>query len=453
MEKNKILIVDDEKQIIDLFKMFLKKEELEIISSTSYSEALDIIRKNNISLVLLDVYLSGNNGIDLLPKIKGIDPSLPVLMISGMSKVYDAVEALKRGAVDYLTKPIKKAELLSAVRRYIKNTNSDSDFRLNMGETTFIGKSTAIKTIIDKIEVIAPTSLNVLILGKSGTGKEVIARMIHNNSKRKDGPFIAVDCGALPENLIENELFGSTKGSYTGAEGQIGKFELAHGGTIFLDEITNLPIASQAKLLRVIQEKKFFPIGSEKEITIDFRIIATSNVDFEELIKQNRFRDDLYYRLNEIFLNLPELREREDDIILIADYFLSKANEEFNKKINGFSKETEELLLQYSWPGNVRELKHIIFTAVLYCHSDELRPEDLAIEIKHVYSQNDDFDGLSFTEIIRQTEKKIIINALEKCDWNKSEACKILQMHRKTLYRKIEDLNITKLGNNVTNET
>jgi transcriptional regulator with PAS, ATPase and Fis domain len=269
--------------------------------------------------------------------------------------------------------------------------------------------------------------------------------LLFQNSKRSNKPFVAVDCGAIPENLIENELFGSAKGAFTGAQGHKGKFELADQGTILLDEITNLPLSSQAKLLRAIQEKKFYPIGSNVEVHSDFRIIATTNVECEPLIKKGLFREDLYYRLNEVLIEVPGLNERDEDFEKLALFFIKKANKELKKKITNIAPIAVEVLKSHNWKGNVREFNHIIFTAALYCSTNTIRPEHLSI--KNFYQrrsslQND--DGGLFN-ILKETEKKIILEALDNNNWNKSETAKELQVNRKTLYRKMSELNIAEL--------
>jgi len=448
LPKDTLLLVDDEYQILKVYSAYLKDLDIDIKKAQTRDEAIAIIKNHKIALVLLDVYIKHDSGLELIPEIKRLSPTTKIIVVSGMSRISDAVEAMKIGAVDYLSKPVKRTNLISIVNKIM----SQQRRHIASGKP-FIGESKVMMEIFKQIALISTTNLNVLILGKSGTGKEGVAQRIHDGSDRKNGPFIAVDCGAIPDNLIENELFGSVKGSYTGALGQKGKFELADGGTLFLDEITNLPYSSQSKLLRVIQERTFYQIGGTKPISVDCRIIATSNIPFDELINEGKFREDLFYRLNEFFIELPNLRDRGEDILLLAEHFIQLSNIELNKNVLGLSEDIQQILLDYEWPGNVRELKHIIRTAVLYCCKDYIEPEHLTTKLSTKKKELNIAENRSFTDIIKETERRIIIQALNQSNWNKSDAAKILQMHRKTLYRKMDDLNIQDMGKNDTSET
>ena len=438
-----ILIVDDEVVIQKLFSDFLANSNFSLFCASNNEEAKNILKSEDIDVMLLDVYMGKDSGIDLIPIVRDISTNTEIIVISGTSRVSDVIKVMKYGVADFLLKPIKKNELLRLIDKIVGNK---SDYlQLSDPDPIYIGESQVIQDLVGRIQVIAPTNLNVLITGKSGTGKEVFAKMLFQNSKRANKPFVAVDCGAIPENLIENELFGSAKGAFTGAHGHKGKFELANQGTILLDEITNLPLSSQVKLLRAIQEKKFYPIGSNKEVHSDFRIIATTNVECQPLIKQGLFREDLFYRLNEVSIEVPDLKDRDVDYEKMALFFIEKANKELNKEIKEISQEAVELLRNHPWQGNVREFKHVLFTATLYCPGKVIVPEHLSINYKSSQANVLLSDDVGFYDVIKKTEKNLILEALDKCKWNKSETAKELKINRKTLYRKMSELKINDL--------
>lgn len=435
-----ILIVDDEVVIQKLFSDFLANSNYSLFCASNNQEAREILKSFDIDIMLLDIYMGQDSGIDLIPEAREVSLTTEIIVISGTSRVADAIKVMKYGVADFLLKPIKKNELLRLVDKIV-GTKNNYDI-LPDSEPVYIGESSVINDLVGRIKVIAPTNLNVLITGESGTGKEVYAKMLYQNSKRANKPFVAVDCGAIPENLIENELFGSAKGAFTGANGHKGKFELADHGTILLDEITNLPLSSQAKLLRAIQEKKFYPIGSNKEVKSDFRVIATTNVECQPQIKSGAFREDLFYRLNEVAIEIPALNERSENFEKMALFFVKKANLELRKKITNISQEAVELLNNYPWKGNVREFKHAVFTAALYCPGTTLLPEHFSINSKTKAVNLLLSDEAGFYDILKETEKKLILEALDKCNRNKSETAKELKLNRKTLYRKMAELNI-----------
>ncbi len=438
-----ILIVDDEIVIQKLFSDFLANSGFSLFCASNNQEARSILKSEAIDVMLLDVYMGQDSGIDLIPEARRISENTEIIVISGTSRVSDVIKVMKYGVADFLLKPIKKNELLALIDKIVGSKNNYQ--AITQSQDVYIGKSSIVNDIVDRIKVIAPTNLNVLITGKSGTGKEVFAKLLYQYSKRANQPFVAVDCGAIPENLIENELFGSAKGAYTGASGHKGKFELANKGTILLDEITNLPLSSQAKLLRAIQEKKFYPIGSNNEVHSDFRIIATTNIACDPLIKQGKFREDLFFRLNEISLEIPDLNERDEDFEKMALFFLDKANNELNKNINEISEKAVKLLQAHEWKGNVREFKHVLFTAALYCPGTVILPEHLSINNDENKINSRLSDKAGFYDVLKETEKELILEALDQCKWNKSEAAKKLQINRKTLYRKMSELNINEL--------
>jgi len=448
----KILIVDDNKDMQFLLSNILREEGYEIFSAGNGNRAIEIVKRNEPDLVLLDIRLPGMDGLQILEKVRKIDKDIIVIMITAFGDVKSAVQAMKLGAHDYVTKPFDNEELSLIISkalntRYLsKEVDSLRKQLTEKGEIEkTMGKSDVIKKVIKQVELISPTNMSVIIQGKSGTGKEVIARMIHHKSLRKKKPFIAIDCGAIPDTLVESELFGHEKGAFTGADSQkIGKFEQADEGTLFLDELTNLPLEAQAKLLRAIEERKIQHIGGKKSIAVDVRIIATTNLDIQEAVREGRFRDDLYHRLNEFRILLPLLRERKDDILILARKFLQESNKELNKKIKDFSSEAINRLMSYHFPGNVRELKHVIKRAVLMTESGNITPDKLMLDIGKPEDEihlPENFDKeSSFDEIIRKVEVDLIKRAINLAGGNKSKAAELLNLNRKTLYRKMKNL-------------
>jgi DNA-binding NtrC family response regulator len=452
---DKILIIDDDQDFQLTVSQVLKEEKFEI-STTSYGKAaLKAVKEDSPQLVLLDIRLPDMDGMKVLEEIKKINKNLGVLMITGFGEVNGAVRAMKLGALDYITKPFDTRELILRVKKALETQylrREVEGLRKKLGENIpvkeMMGESPAIRRILKQIEIVAPTDLTVILQGESGTGKELIAQMIHQESKRKNRPFVAIDCGAIPVELAESELFGHEKGAFTGSDApKEGRFEQANGGVLFLDEISNLSDAIQMKLLRVIQERKLQHLGGKKDIEIDVRIIVATNCDLFQEVTRGNFRNDLFQRLNEFHVLLPALRERKEDIPILVKYFLKEANHEFHKNIRGFSREAMKFFLGYYWPGNVRELKNLIKKAALLADSEE-------IAICHLSSmmmkpQNDvnlpkilDNEVLSFEEITRNFEKDLIKRALEETAYNKTRAAKILKLHRKVLYRKMKSLGL-----------
>ena len=459
----KILIVDDDKDMRDILSDIIKLEGYEAITADDGRKALKKIRMHSPDLVLLDIRLPEMDGMKVLEEIKKIDKDLIAIMLTAYGGVKDAVHSMKLGAFDYITKPFDNEEIVLNIKRAFQTRYLGREVerlrKILEGKRIverFLGESPQIKQVLNKIKIVAPTNMTVIIQGESGTGKELIARMIYQESLRKDKPFIAIDCGAIPETLVESELFGYEKGAFTGADAQKeGKFEQANGGTLFLDEITNLPQSLQAKLLRVIQERKVQHLGSSaKEIMIDVRVIAATNTILSDEVLKGRFRDDLYHRLNEFNINLPPLREREGDIPLLAKYFLEEANLEFNKKIEGISGEAMKSFLNYPWPGNVRELRNEIRKAALLTDSNHIREISLPVDaasnldpVRKFLSNGADINkDTSLREITRKTteivEKEIIEKALIQAKNNKTKAAKILKIDRMTLYSKIKSLGL-----------
>lgn len=438
--KSKILVVDDEKSMRDSMHMLLK-DRYDVFLAASGKEAIRIVKKNSIDLALLDIRLPEIDGIEVLKIIKGIDDSIEVIMVTAVIMVGKAVEALRHGAYDYITKPFDIQSLTEQVgkvmekRALLKENLSlrkliESDYQFEK----IIGKTPEIREIFKVIDDIARSNSTVLVTGESGTGKELVARAIHNRSPRKDKLFVAVNCAAIPENLLESELFGHEKGSFTGAfDRQLGKFEIANNGTLFLDEVSSLPLAMQAKLLRVIQEKEIERIGSQKPLPADVRIISATNSNLRAEIKDRRFREDLYYRLNVIPIHLPTLRERKEDIPLLANHFLQKYNREFGRKIKGITREAMGFLKSYFWPGNVRELENLIERLVVLTKGEYIGTVRIPPEIKGDFPVETVPSDIKLFKAVKQFEAGFIRQALEKTGGKKGKAAKMLGIHRNTL--------------------
>lgn len=404
-------------------------------------DALTIVKQQHIDLVLLDINLPEIDGIEVLKMIKNVDDSIEIIMVTAVVTVGRAVEAIRSGAYDYITKPFDIQALCEQVQKIFEKKKLQKENlsmrRLYTSSYQFekiIGKSAQIRNIFKVIEDVAQSNSTVLITGDSGTGKELVAKAIHNRSPRKNNLFVAVNCAAIPENLLESELFGHERGSFTGAlERQIGKFEISSGGTIFLDEIGSLPLPMQAKILRVLQEKEVERVGGSRPIPVDIRIISATNSDIKSEVKNKRFRDDLFYRLNVVPIHLPPLRERRGDIELLINHFMNKYNREFNKKIKGFSKEALNLFIDYDWPGNIRELENMVERLVVLNSNNVINAEQLPSEIKKNLDPALISSELKFRSAVNKFEADFIKNALEKAGGKKGVAAKILGIHRNTL--------------------
>jgi DNA-binding NtrC family response regulator len=447
--KANILVVDDEKSMRDSMHMLLR-DSYNVHLAKSGKEAISIVKEHAIDLVLLDIRLPEIDGIEVLKIIKGHDESIEVIMVTAVILVKHAVEAIRIGAYDYITKPFDIDALQEQVEKVLEK-------RMLMQENTFlrrmiekdyqfekiVGKSKEIREVFKTIDDVAKSNATVLIIGESGTGKELVARAVHNRSPRKDKLFVAVNCAAIPENLIESELFGHERGSFTGAhERQIGKFEIASGGTLFLDEIGSMPLPMQAKVLRAIQEKEIERIGSGYPTPIDIRIISATNSDLRQAIKKYKFREDLYYRLNVIPLHLPPLRERKEDIPLLANHFLHKYNRQFSKNIKGIKKEAMELLMNYDWPGNIRELENLIERLCVLTKNNHIGSDRIPPEIKGELPCKPDSGETTLNQAVQKFEADFIRKALKKAGGKKGEAAKLLGIHRNTLLQLNKKLNI-----------
>jgi DNA-binding NtrC family response regulator len=459
-QKFKVLIVDDDEMICKVLSGLIKKEGFEPLVALEGERALGIVRAETPDLLLVDYKMPGMNGMEVLRQAKDMDPDLPVVLITGHANYQGAVEAIKAGAHDYLSKPFDNNEVIRVVHRALgerdlklKVRNLSSQLKYNPSLQEKMGPSDAIAKLISEVNRVAESDFTVIIIGETGSGKELVARAIHDASSRRKGPFIPVDCGAIPETLLESELFGHEKGSFTGADSQKpGKFEVAQGGTIFLDEISNMPIGSQAKLLRALQEKKAYRVGGTKPLNVDVRLLTASNRDLHELAHSGSFRQDLFYRLNEFTITIPPLRERKDDIPYLAKRFLDQANLELTKQIKGFSESAINVLFTYNWPGNVRQLRSIIRRAALLA-------EDMITE-KHLELKRADVPGLAFTpkiqgapwttlslkEIVQQSidavEREVFNEVLKHTGGNKAKASRLLQIDYKTMHEKVKKLGI-----------
>jgi len=454
LAQEKILVIDDEPDIGWLFSKILSEDGYKVLVSLNGEEGISKIKKEQPDLVFLDLKLPGMDGMGVLKEIRRFDKDLLVILLTAYETVKTAVEAMKLGAYDYLSKPVSIEKIKTIIRNALRTqvftkavafrqkTAKKNDYDL------IIGDSPQIQEIHDLVKKIAPHDITVLLRGASGTGKELIARAIHIGSKRADKPFVAIDCAILPDTLVESEIFGHEKGAFTGAnERKLGKFELAHRGTVFLDEIGNLTPQIQVKLLRTLQEREIERLGGKKPIKVDIRLIAATNMNLEKAISTGRFREDLYYRLNVFSISLPLLGERDGDVELLAEYFLEKFNRIFEKEVKGISKDTMQLLNEYSWPGNIRELRNVIESTVLLA-GDTILPQHLPLKIQEVREHK--IELLSpLKKISKQAkykaERELITRVLREVNWNKSMASKMLKVDYKTLYYKIKEYNISRI--------
>jgi len=456
---SRILVVDDEAEIRDILTHLLEKEGFKVITAPDGHQAMQKICLETPDAVILDVCMPGLNGMELLKKIKEISGDLPVVLITAYGDIHQAVEALKEGAYDYLVKPFDNNEVIRIIRHALserqlkKKLKTITDWNENFNLTQSMGLSDKIVSLMADIQRVAESDFSVVITGETGSGKELVAQAIHLNSARSKAPFMAVDCGAIPETLMESELFGHEKGSFTGAEHQkLGKFELAHGGTLFMDEIANMTLGSQTKLMRAIQDRMFYRVGGIKPVKMDIRLIVATNRDIQEMGASGAFRMDLYYRLNEFTINVPPLRERKEDIPYLVKRFLDMANIELNKLITGFSEDAIETLMSNSWPGNVRQLRSVVRRAALVA-KDVITEKDLSIKRTSV-------PGLAFSpkvgctpwkngslsEIVKQSvlavEREVLTNVLKITGGNKARAARLLQVDYKTIHTKVKKFGI-----------
>lgn len=437
--KGSILIVDDEHIVRESLFHWFTEDNYNVESAEDAEIALKKYSLAKFDVLLVDMKMPGMSGLEFLNRVKEIDAEAIVIIITAFASVPTAIKALKDGAFDYITKPVDPDELSHLVDRafqQIRLRRENKQMKQNIEETilpdNLIGESMQMKKIFSLIQTVAPTDTTVMIRGESGTGKEIVAKAVHINSPRRYFPIVTVNCGALPETLLESELFGHEKGSFTGAHyRRKGKFEMANGGTIFLDEIGTVTPKMQVELLRVVDTKQFTRLGGNDVITSDFRIIAATNENLEEMVQQGKFREDLYYRLNVFSINVPPLRERKDDIPLLAYHFLKQFTSSMNKKIADFEPDAMDFMVNYNWKGNVRELENAIERAVVVCTEDKIRPEDLPFRQQTSFSLSPEDKSLS------AMEKVHIARVLIENNWNISRSADILGIDRVTLYNKI----------------
>jgi DNA-binding NtrC family response regulator len=448
-ESGAILVVDDDADMREMVHDMLKDRGHQVTTAGSGQEALKLLGEGDYAVVLSDLRMKGMQGIELLTEIKKTVPDINVILMTAFGSVETAVEAMKYGASDYLTKPVKKDELTRVVERVLREAalrREVSRLRKEVHkEYSFhhiLGKSKPMQAVFDLIKRVADSPTNILITGESGTGKELVAKAIHYNSDRKEAPFVPVNCAAIPEQLLESELFGHMRGSFTDARmDKRGLFEEAQKGTLFLDEISELPIMLQAKLLRAIQEKEIRRVGATKPISADVRIIAATNLNLAEEAKAKRFRDDLYYRLNVIELKLPPLRDRREDIVLLVEGFLKKCGEVRGKEVKGVSEAALAMLMDYTWPGNVRELENVIERAVTLSRGEKVTPDDLPPAVQGARGDRRVLDeAVEKTLPLHEIEKEYIKKILDKTGGNKYQAAQALGIDRKTLYRKLAEI-------------
>jgi DNA-binding NtrC family response regulator len=449
-----VLIVDDEVGARESLKMILKSD-YEIFLAKNAEEAFVQIKAHSPDVILLDIILPDLDGLKVLEKIKQSDLDIIVIMITATKTVKTAVEAMKLGAYDYVTKPFDIDELRLIITRSLSTKALEQEVRYRREEMdksfdfgNIIGKNKGMKEIFKVVKQIADSKSTVLIMGESGTGKELISRAVHYNSNRKDYPFVTINCAAIPETLIESELFGHEKGAFTNAiERKLGRFEVAHQGTLFLDEIGELSLTTQAKILRFLEEKEFNRVGGSKTIKVDVRLITATNKDLNQLIKKGSFREDLYYRINVVPITIPPLRERKDDIPLLIDHFINKFSIENNKNVKGIDKEALEVILQYEWPGNVRELENLIERVIALTSNEYIRVNELPFSFKNTPKINGLKESVlggkvSFLQAEEDFEKEVILDALKRTNYIQSHAAEILGISRRILKYKMDKLGI-----------
>ncbi|MGN6109672.1 MAG: sigma-54-dependent transcriptional regulator [Kofleriaceae bacterium] len=441
-----VFVVDDEREMVDLIALGLKKRGFSVVPFGSGADALAAVQSHDVDVVVTDLNMKGMTGLELCQRVVADRPDIPVLMLTAFGSFETAVGAIRAGAYDFVTKPVEIEALAIAIRRAAEHRALRGEVKRlrevvanTRGRGELIGASPAMQQVYQLIDQVSSTDATVLITGESGTGKEVVAREIHNRSRRAGGPFVAVNCAAVPEALLESELFGHAKGAFTDAKhSRQGLFQQASGGTLFLDEIGEMALVLQPKLLRALQERKVRPVGSEAEVTIDVRLVAATNRDLEEMVEDKRFREDLYYRINVIHIPLPPLRARGGDVLMLAHHLLRHYAAVFDKKVVGLSAAAAERMLTYDWPGNVRELGNCLERAVALANFEEIQVEDLPDKIRSS-RRNVALSGTDVPELLtlEEIERRHVLRVLEACNRNRTDAAKMLGLDRKTLYRKL----------------
>lgn len=443
----KILVVDDERDICRALEFLLSREGYKVAVTYSGQDALKKIESEDFDLVITDLKMEGLDGMQVLERALNLRPNLMVILMTAFASVESAVEAMKKGASDYLVKPFINEDVKMTVRRLLEhktvlmeNIVLRQQLSQQLGYKEFVGVSPRIFEVFEVLEKVMPTRSSILLTGESGTGKGLIAEVVHSNSQRKDKPFISINCSAIPENLLESELFGYRKGAFTGAASdKKGLIAMADEGTLFLDEIGDMPLGLQAKVLKVLETGDVLPLGETKSKHVDIRLIAATNKNIEEQIKKGLFREDLYYRLNVIEVKIPSLRERREDISVLTQHFIEKYSQENNKKVTGITDEAMEVLMQYPWPGNIRELRNVIERAVVLSGTEKIGLTELPAKIK---SQDGAKSAVTLKDKLEQCEGRIIRETLEYSDWNKEKTARELDVDLATLYRKIKKLGI-----------
>jgi len=445
-----ILVIDDDVNMLSMLEKLLKRSGYTIETTSDSMKAMSLVEDKNYDIVITDIQMPRATGMDLLKHVKDLQKDTMVVMITAFGSVDSAVNAMKAGAYDYVSKPFNIDEILALLERATQQRRLQREVEILRQEVerkysfaNIIGKSKPMQDIFALIQRLSHARSNVLITGRSGTGKELIAKAIHYNSDRKGMPFIAVNCGAIPESLLESELFGHEKGAFTGAvTSRRGLFETANNGTVFLDEIGDMPLGSQAKLLRVVETGDVRHVGSDEVKKVDVRVIAATHRDLKELIKQNLFREDLFYRLNVISIHVPDLKDRPEDVSILIDHFLKKYGEQFGKPNLQITHEASACLMRYTWPGNVRELENVIERSIALSSGDQIDCKDLPEHLFQTKS-SDMIDDLATDNMpLSEIERQYILKVLQRTNWHQSNAAEILGIDRKTLYRKIKEYNL-----------
>ena len=443
-----ILIVEDDLTFATMLKTWLGKKGYEVETASTNARARKLLTTRDFSLILSDLRLPDQDGIHLLSWLRDLQKATPVIIMTSYAEIQGAVLAMKEGAADYVSKPVQPDELLKKIKEAISQESkivaTPKESKENFATQNFLeGESEAARQLYNYVNLVAPTQMSVLINGASGTGKEYVAHRIHQLSKRADKPFIAIDCGSIPKDLAASEFFGHVKGSFTGAlTDKVGAFEEANGGTLFLDEIGNLSYEVQVQLLRALQERRIRRIGSTKEIEVDIRLVSATNENLKESISKGNFREDLYHRINEFTLRMPALKDRQEDILLFANFFLDQANRELDRHLIGFDAAASEAMQNYSWPGNLRQLKNIVKRATLLAQGDFISIRELGDEILEHATPDAQQMQHSFVLHDEEAEKQRILNALQQTGNNKTKAAQLLGVDRKTLYNKLKLYNI-----------
>lgn len=456
MGDEKILLIDDSQEILDSLSEFLRSEGYDFDTASDGASGISKIEKDSYDIVVTDFKMPGVDGMEVLKYVKENSPETICIILTGYGTIKNAVEAVKKGAFDYLTKPVKMDEVLISFKRAFEyrslkreNTNLRNQLKEKYKFKNIVGESPEMQRVFETIEKVADTDSTVLILGESGTGKELIAKATHYRSYRREGPFVPVNCAAIPGELLESELFGHEKGAFTNAiRTRIGRFELAHGGTLFLDEIGDMNPNLQSKLLRVLQERQFERVGGTKSIRVDIRVIAATHRDLEKAVRQEKFREDLYYRLNVVPIKIPPLRDHKSDIPILARHFLNHFSKSKRKKITGITDVALQKLIEYDWPGNVRELENMIERMVILANQEMITLQDLPERVHPITGMDRPgsfeipAEGVSLDTTINEFERQLILQALNKTGWVKNKAAQLLHMNRTTLIEKIKRQNL-----------